>query len=794
MDSIRVDIGYRPLRIGWAICAEDIAAFRTAVRTSYALWGGRFNPIIVVDRQDEAESLVDLFRVDVILPIGESSAVQSLPKRFPYLIKPFFYDSVFIDDGMGGGLSQVLDVLNAMTHLHRTPEWEAMEARGALLYSWEPDDPLANVFLMQLGDYPSPNDIHIDYKAHLRGAAQATALKIDPTSDLPSDIFERPSIAFLSRIGLERHYSVRPGWDHPGFYSGNCGNLDDLVCFWNLRAADIPLLFVDPNHFGRYGEAIASWDKAMQPLVAQQRFEHDRHLAVWARVADEQNTAEYLNEITRPFGGRAQIVCRVSEDSWNGHNVRPPTMHLGNVSTLGVIGTEFGRRKVSFALDDKPFSGDPYFHTQRLVASVSFTSGLYGDEQHTLHPPFIPELNEFYARTMHFQYDKLRSEPKRIGLIIDACDSSSFVYPLPVGDLFERVLHLAGFSAKLSAGGLITRQLIAQLGGVDGARAFKIPGVRRLLKTYGPTAPFSKKPALQLIGSPDPDNPGASFKDYEDLYIESRLPGTKLTPQAVFAYLVEKGLFRIGAELTCPNCRLPSWTALDVLKQRLTCELCGREFDATRQLVDGDWAYRRSGVLGTERNAQGAVPVVLTLQQFDFNLMMSTMNGGVYSPSLELEPKKGLDLPRCEIDFAWLIPQPYPDRTIAIVAECKDRGGSREQGKNVATINADDVEHLRRVADALPPKRFEVFVVLVKLRPFTAEEIALAKTLNHRYGHHVILLTTKELEPLHFDDRADPEVLKRIGYAHGVRKLAAATAEVYFKDRAAVVGASMLGT
>src|ERR1039458_6036068 len=191
----------------------------------------------------------------------------------------------------------------------------------------------------------------------------------------------------------------------------------------------------------------------------------------------------------------------------------------------------------------------------------------------------------------------------------NADDTSSFIYALPVADLIERVLGLAGYSAELSAGGVIARQLIAQLGGVDGARVFKIPGVRRLLKTHGPTAAFTKKSELQLIGSKDPDNPSATFKDYERLYIEPRPYNTKLEPGAVFTYLVEKGLFRIGAELKCPNCRMSTWTALDSLKQRVVCELCGREFDATRQLVNGTWHYRRSGVLGAERNAQGAVPV-----------------------------------------------------------------------------------------------------------------------------------------------------------------------------------------
>jgi hypothetical protein len=173
----------------------------------------------------------------------------------------------------------------------------------------------------------------------------------------------------------------------------------------------------------------------------------------------------------------------------------------------------------------------------------------------------------------------------------------------------------AGLCAKMSAGGLITRQLISRLGGVDGARAFKIPGVRRLLETYGPQDAFTRCAALQLIGGNDPDNPKARFEVHRQLYIEPREHGTKLTAQMVFAYLVEKGLFRIAAELTCPSCNLPSWIALDAMKQENVCELCGTAFDATRQLVNGVFRYRRTGVLGLEKNAQGAIPVALVLQQ-----------------------------------------------------------------------------------------------------------------------------------------------------------------------------------
>jgi hypothetical protein len=70
MDTARVDICYRPLRVAWAIHSGDREGFRRAVRLTHTLWGGRFNPIVMADRVDEARRLMDLFRVDLIVAVG----------------------------------------------------------------------------------------------------------------------------------------------------------------------------------------------------------------------------------------------------------------------------------------------------------------------------------------------------------------------------------------------------------------------------------------------------------------------------------------------------------------------------------------------------------------------------------------------------------------------------------------------------------------------------------------------------------------------------------------------------
>ena len=407
MDTVRVKICYRPLRICWAIGAADVAAFRKAVKLSHTLWGGRFNPIAIVDRPEEADRVVEVFRADVIVPIGDSDTVKAFPQCFPHLIKPFFHDELFVGTSKQDTRAQVLDVHNAMVHLSDTPAWTAIKAKGLRLYGWDGNDPLADVFLMHLGAYPDVVDTRIDYRELVKQAGEATEQHIDQGAAVEADIFDHASVSYLSRYGLERHYGIRSNWDYPGFYLGDATNIDDLVCCWNLRATDTAVFFVDRNHLPRYQHIIPAWTKATKETLSHRRVEFQRSIAVWSRQeAMPADTNVHAAELKKIFGEDPFKICAVDLFSWNGLNLQAPMMTFGETAQLGVLVADNGKPKLSFALGDKPFCGETWFHSQHLVASLSFLGGLYGDDLHTLDPPYIPELNEFYARTMHFEYNK----------------------------------------------------------------------------------------------------------------------------------------------------------------------------------------------------------------------------------------------------------------------------------------------------------------------------------------------------------------------------------------------------
>jgi hypothetical protein len=205
------------------------------------------------------------------------------------------------------------------------------------------------------------------------------------------------------------------------------------------------------------------------------------------------------------------------------------------------------------------------------------------------------------------------------------------------------------------------------------------------------------------------------------------------------------------------------------LKLRVACPYCGSSVDTTRQLSDGQFTYRRSGLLGIERNLQGAIPVAMVLQQLWLNAFSGIGGGGaVYLPSLNIEAIDGSWPTTREIDFfaMELHPDSREGQTRVVFGEAKDRGNE---------FDANDVETMRLVAEKFKAGRFEPYILFAKLNTFSEAEIALAAELAQT--HNVILLSDQELEPLHAYDRASEEVQKR--HPHDLDGFVQATVQLY---------------
>lgn len=756
MSTISLKLRYRPLRLGWCVTVGDIEAFRRAARMSFTMWGGRYNPIIPVDNPALAEDLAQLFRVDALVPMSDADGVKEFIEKQKHLPWPFCGDDLFVMQISGGNGPRLADISHPISRMNaqyykNNPAPEP----GLDLFEWEEDDPLADVFLCSYGAFPSSAETGIDY----RGLAQAQLLGVRNVIQKGAEIQPqhpaRETIASLNRYLVETHYMVRNHWDHPGFYIGEADNFSDLVNFWNLRAAAVPVQFFDPRHHDRLHAKTNYWASCIRSAPPRQF--GPQGLALWHR-------RERAIEGDQHYFGDDLTICSMDGPLWNGMNLKAPFMYFGESSALASVSENGKTITASFALTGKPFVNERDTHDQRYVLSVDPGIVLFQNEKSTLHTPFIPQLNEFYGRNAHFIWNEARAEPNGLGIVTSVSSEHQGLRALDVPQLIAATFDTVGIEAETSRSGLVANTLIRQMGGLQGCRPFKISGVRRLIENHRPDQSFDRGCAMQTIQGQLGDRP---LSDYQWLYIEPRKIGSTLTNGAVLSYLLEKGVFRAGLKFDCPSCRLEFWLSIDDTKSRLECEYCGHEFNAGPQLRDKAWAFRRSGLFGRDDHQEGAIPVLLTLQQL---VRMNGFREPLFNTAMTLKPK-GAAISLCETDFVLMSSHPRNHRIQIAIGECKTR----------KPITAADVENLKAVADSFPSDRYDTFIVFSKLAPFTPDEIELVKSANAPHQQRVILFTDRELEPYCVYERTAREYDIR-QTAVSYEDLVLVTEQVFFRN------------
>jgi len=694
-----------------------------------------------------------LYEVDALFPAAADPQLKTFVDRFPHLRWPSVHQRLFIGGSGGRGLATFLDVYHPTRTIYEEHIDGKQEPRlTATLYDWAANDPLRHLFLAEFGSYPPREEINLDYGAMVERNLKGTRVALPIDGPVPADGYKKLTPSALSRFDLRRDRS--PNWEYPGLYVGDANDFADVVNFWNLRAANVQVLFYDPNNDARLGEMTRAFLQVLKERPREAaHFESD--FSIWSKRGKEVDLKRF----------EAQRVGRVEIDDgiWNGLNLKPPLMYIEDVRVLGSRSEHDSIPSLTFELRDKPFYDDPEVHRQHFVASIdALTYG--GDEQVTFSYPFLPELNDFYRREACVVVDGARSERNGLGFITNVGRDTLTIRALRRRSLITNIFGVFGMKAEASEAGRIASRLIQQMGGVQGCRPFKIAGVRALIEKYKPFQSFTRGGATQIIADVDPVTGVPNFAPYESLFID----GEAAKPNRVFDYLAKKNVFRVGLKFTCPNCELEFWTSLDDVATEVTCEYCGQRFNVTPHLKDGAWAYRRSGLFGREDHQEGAIPVALTLQQLGTVLDW----GMVFVTSMTIESATGAFNP-CETDFVITSEEGFFDEHLGLaIGECKGR----------LEITEQDVKNLSQVADAFPKDRIAPFIVFSKTIPFTPAEIERCRVAQPAGRKRIILLSDRELEPYFVYERASKE-FEIDSTAISLQDLANTTHSLYFDPK-----------
>jgi hypothetical protein len=730
MPTLNLWVSYRPIRIGWCVRDGNLNHLESALRLTHAFWGGCYNPLIPVDKGRLAANLVRVFRPDALFAIDEADqTLNEFIESFPHLRWPGVHKRLFTD-GSYGKMATILDIQHAIARFPRE-EFSSAVANwgGAVIYEWDAKDDLRHVLLSLFGGYPTPETTGMNYERLFVDSLSGRRVPLQIGEPIPSIAFRQITSSQVAAYEIEPDRLFR--WNYAGLYLGEVNDFEDMVNFWNLSATGTELIFYDAMQDARLRGLKDLFLEELAAHVLKRRAPWDT-IAMWSKLGDKK--------IDLPRADIGIQLCHANEDFWNQETLIVPGMRFARKSVLAVLDEGQESSTATFQLPEKPFLNDFSYHTQEVIISVRPLIDLPSESSTTFWAPFVPELNQYYMGSAVLT--DARSETDGLGAVSSVTTSDMTIFSLKKMELLETIFKAFGISARPSIAGRLATGLIRQMGGIQGCRVFKIPGVRQLIEQHGPLQSFTRSNAIQVIRQQDLETGRVGFDEHEGLFIESR-SGGKLTPSEVFAFLLKKEVFSVGLELRCPNCQLSFWLHIDDVATEVSCDLCRVRFNITPDLKDRDWAYRRSGIFGKDDHQQGSIPVALTIQQLDTALALTRKK--IWVTAMEFTPGFAAIDP-CETDFVVLT-EGFNDRLQIAVGECKARG----------EITEKDVSNLRKVADAFPTERFEAFIIFSKTAPFTTDEIRRCRQAQSSAGLRVILLSNRELEPYFTYERAAKE-------------------------------------
>ena len=132
----RIWLNYRPVRIGWVVPDHDPAVLVTVAALSSCLWGGRFHPVIPMhDDAELSERLIEIFAVDVLIPVLNTDATRAFIERYPQLAMKRWHDNIF-----NQRKSEFADIRHVLRRM--TAQQDKQTESKLVLPTWEEADDL----------------------------------------------------------------------------------------------------------------------------------------------------------------------------------------------------------------------------------------------------------------------------------------------------------------------------------------------------------------------------------------------------------------------------------------------------------------------------------------------------------------------------------------------------------------------------------------------------------------------------------------------------------------------------
>lgn len=702
MATANFNVGFRPLRVGLLVRRGIRSDLLAAIQHNTRFWGGMRNPIIEVDSDHQrARSVLESFEIDILCAVTQDAAIQHLIDEYPWLDQPGPTRSVKLFESSDGGFPLV-DIRRITAHYAFKYFRHDVEQSRATLVRWATDDPLGPLWSATFGSYGTDEFAARFEQAFMSLRAQEES--IDVVAAAPAELRSRLTTIELTSDRLIPARTRSPGH---GLVIGDSQDAEHLIRFWNLRASGSDVVFWAVDAPNRTEQYCLEHFKQVTDLAAERGAAWSPNIWLCDEGIDVPDPVTAFAAKTKGEFAKLQV----HRDPW--HTItRSSVWETSSTSVLGSVETnQFGTRQAAIAIPTEPFDnaeGEPHWLPRWLV-TVSAT-GEFDYSGYTVRIPSVPPLNRWAARELG-QFHELRLNGGTVGIVARPGETNVRMRLVRHEDLAAALFDLIGFKATLSPAGRATKQIIAQMGGLERCRLFRLHGVRELLRR--PSRPYSWQEAMQCI-----EDKGA-FKRYVNV------PSVGET----FRRLLDNEVFNARMEIQCPECTVRSRYTPEALATDLRCPRCRREFALSPLVKAASWRYEASGFFETP-NQHGALPVILAMMRLEHAISTSSQ---VIVPSLELVNQNM----RCEVDLVSIV-QGYDGSLTLAVGECK---GGNDQ------ILDTDVANLEMIVNGFDELGIKCVPLFATIRDeFSDDEIEQFRDMSKRLITGPVLLTKRELE------------------------------------------------
>ena len=738
-----INVRLRPIKLAFLVNPKDKNSLLKAIEINTFLWGGMFNPIIPTYRripqkweygpfknpnsQSVISGYLDNFDPDYVVPMGECANYSlDLGNReriedVSEILAPVEEDGV---PNYGIGLFEVLHyfIEQELRFQRRYPLDICIPHFGTRFRPF-----LASVF----GTFPENIDtIFWEHFAEALGAK-----KIDCSASNYAE-FLNPRKLFLRR--MTQFYLESIGGQQQCIFFLDATNSLDVMDYWNLRAIgwnvipvpkqfaqsdktkQLTLDFIEANYVPRYSNPEIYHHTTILKSRSISQDEH-RHFCVSLDLSPSDETYK------KPKVMIPTLYPRIWDD-WARDADHVECCELEADTAEHDISTnqEIIRFKT---LDPKFINRFGGYGKSRFANEIELR--LYDDTE--LFAAVIPEGGRELARVIG-GFNLFDWRLSRKGLVYLSRHSKRTVsLSLPQAEaIVTKWLELRGWTVELSPAGRNAKQMIRQLGGVNGTWILAKEGIVELL---GEMNSSDEKSMLEV------DLRGRIAKIANQMTPEianqtkhKRNEAIKRIQERILQQLTKKKVLQLGMEIQCPVCARSPWYSVKDADYELQCR-CLEWISFPPASKEIKWSYRTLGPFSFPKQAHGAYTVLLTLHFFSFLL------DGAITPLMSFTAEKGKVEMEADLALFFQGSKFGDSKTEVIFAECK-------------TFNAfqkKDADRMINLGDAFPGSVL-VFATLKKslsqkektiLRPVVNRSRKYRK--NDRPFNPVLILTGTEL-------------------------------------------------